>query len=147
MKYRLARWAIYISPVLLLLLLCLLPGCKATVNPPLAPGYSNQTDQKLGQTLAGANAFYTSVQCATSGHAYDPTTHACNTQEVQIYTPAPEEKTALNDLSLAINTANSVYLQYHNGSATLQQAQAAVNAVSSKQASAEAVVPHTLGVR
>lgn len=124
-------------------------GCKTnTVTAPLAPGYQNSADQKIGQTLAGANWFYTSVQCSTLGQGFSQTTHACDpTVAVQKYTPAAAEKTALNELSLAINTANAIYLQYHNGQATLQQAQDAVNNVSAKQTSAEAVVPQSVGVR
>lgn len=124
-------------------------GCKTnTVTQPLAPGYNNATDQTLGQTLAGANWFYASVQCSTIGQGFNQTTHVCDPNViVQKYTPAETEKSALNDLSLAINAANAIYLQYHHGTATLAQAQAAVSLVSSKQASAEAVVPQSVGVR
>ena len=115
----------------LILTACLLAvpmGCKktATTNPAtLAPGYTGQQDQTLGTTLKGIHDFYTGLmtQIATDKRILGPT-----------------ENAALTSLALAINTADTVYVAYHNGQATLQQAQAAVSNASAAQANAQSQV-------
>ena len=49
-----AALAIFLGPV----------GCTPSTTPPqaLAPGYLNAADQQMGEILAGAHAFYLSVQ-------------------------------------------------------------------------------------
>ena len=106
----------------LALFLCLrlmLAGCKTvTTTPPLAPGYQNAADQQMGQILAGARSFYSTIQQdSASGKT----------------TLSPTEKTAFNDFGAAINAAETVYLAYHAGTATQAQAQTAINAVQTKQ--------------
>lgn len=115
----------------LILTACLLAvpmGChKATPTNPavLAPGYISQADQTLGTTLKGIHDFYNGL---TSRIAADKRILG------------PTENAALTSLSLAINTADTVYVAYHNGQATLQQAQAAVSNASTAQANAQAQV-------
>ncbi len=53
--------------------------------------------------------------------------------------PSPEEKTALNALATSLNVAQPLYQAYHSGQATEAQAQTAVNDVSAKQASVQAL--------
>ena len=73
----------------------------------------------MGQILAGARSFYTTIQQdAASGKTVLSAT----------------EKTAFNDFAVSLNAAESVYLAYHNGTATAAAAQVAVNTVQSKQA-------------
>lgn len=108
----------------------LLPmGCHKTTtqtNPAvLAPGYTSQADQTLGTTLKGIHDFYTGL---TARIAADKRVLG------------PSESAALTSLSLAINTADTVYVAYHNGQATLQQAQAAVSNASAAQAKAQSQV-------
>ena len=106
----------------LAILLCIplmLAGCKtSTTAPPLAPGYSNPQDQQIGQILAGARAFYVSIQQQSASGQL---------------TLSPAEKTGFNDFGTALNAADSVYLAYHAGNATEAQAQAAANVVAAKQ--------------
>lgn len=106
----------------------LLTGCTktaTTATPPLAPGYSNSTDQQLGSTLAAADAFYNKLQSDQKSGAFSPTA---------------AEVTSLNVLQVALATANPIYLAYHNGTATLAQAQAAVNQVSTAQTAAQSLI-------
>lgn len=123
MKYRLGKLAIYLSPVLLLLVLMLLPGCKPTTaaNTPavLAPGYLNAADQQMGEILAGAHNFYNSIQSQVNAGTL---------------TMGSTIKASFNDFAISLNAAQTVYLAYHNGQATQAQAQTAVNLVQSKQA-------------
>jgi hypothetical protein len=97
-------------------------GCvKATSTTPaaaLAPGYLNQADQVMGQSLVGAHAFYMTIQRDVASGKY---------------TPSPTEKTTLNNFATALNTAQVIYVGYHAGVNTESQAQAAVNAVTSQQ--------------
>lgn len=73
----------------------------------------------MGQILAGARAFYATIQQdSASGKT--------------VLTPA--EKTAFNDFGNSINAAETIYLAYHNSQATQAAAQAAISAVQSKQA-------------
>ncbi len=108
----------------LLLILPVAPtGCvQPTTAPPtqaIAPGYSNQADQQMGQILSGAHAFYQSIQqqSAAGTLTLDATT-----------------KAAFNSFGVSLNTAQSVYLAYHAGTATQAEAQAKVNQVQSQQA-------------
>lgn len=108
--------------VLATLALCLiLTGCTATATPPTAPaiGYNNTADQQMGEILAGAHSFYTSIQAQSAARTL---------------TLTPAEKTAFNDFGTALNTAQSIYLAYHAGTQTQATAQAAVDTVQSKQA-------------
>lgn len=98
-------------------------GCQpaTSTTPPqaLAPGYTSQADQTIGQSLAALHAF---VQQATQDYAK--------------LTPAQQatEKDVLNGLVAATNAADSMYLAFHAGSATLQQAQAALANAQTNQA-------------
>ena len=56
-------------------------------------------------------------------------------------TLSAQEKTVLNDLGTAINQADQLYLAYHNGQGTQAAAQGAVDAVTTKQAAAQALIP------
>lgn len=97
-------------------------GCAPTVNPPTAPqlgaGYNNQADQDMGTILSGARAFYVSIQQQSAAGTL---------------TLSPTVKTAFNDFGVSLNAAESVYLAYHNGTATQATAQAAVLIVQTKQ--------------
>lgn len=96
-------------------------GCKPTTTTPaqLAPGYQNAQDQQMGEILAGAHNFYTSIQSQV---------------QAGTLTMGATIKASFNDFATALNAAQTVYLAYHNGTATQAQAQAAVNTVQSKQA-------------
>lgn len=98
-------------------------GCGAKANPTtpaqLAPGYANQADQQMGEILAGAHAFYVSIEQQVAGGSL---------------TLTPEVKTGFNTFGTSLNAAQSVYLAYHNGQATQAAAQAAVNTVQQQQA-------------
>ena len=99
-----------------------LTGCKtATSTQPLAPGYLNPADQSMGEILAGARSFYTTIQQESASGQLTLNATA---------------KLSLNDFGVALNAAESVYLAYHaNPTAANQQAAAtAVNNVSAKQA-------------
>jgi hypothetical protein len=85
----------------------------------LAPGYQNSADQQMGEILSGAHAFYTSIQ---------------QQSQAGTLTLSPAEKTAFNQFGVSLNAAQTVYLAYHNGQATQQAAQTAVNQVQSQQA-------------
>lgn len=111
------------SPALLFLALAMAltsSGCKTSATaPPLAPGYNNPADQQMGQILAGARAFYQSIQQQS----------AAGTMTLN-----PTEKMSFNAFGVSLNAADSVYLAYHNGQATQAAAQAAVTQVQSQQA-------------
>ena len=95
-------------------------GCKTvTVAQPLAPGYQNAADQTMGEVLAGAHSFYTSIQSQSVAGTI---------------TLSATEKQAFNVFGVSLNTADAVYLAYHAGTATQAAAQAAVNTVQSQQA-------------
>lgn len=101
-----------------------LGGCTNPANtsqPPaaIAPGYFNSADKQMGQILDGARAFYVSIQqqSAKGTLVLDTTT-----------------KKAFNTFGVTLNTADAVYLSYHNGTATQAQAQAQVDTVKSQQA-------------
>lgn len=103
----------------LALCLCLTACTPSTTTPPTAPGYLNSADQQMGQILAGARAFYVSIQQQQAAGQLGLT---------------PAATTAFNDFGTALNAAETVYLAYHAGTATQAQAQAAVNDVQTKQA-------------
>src|ERR1017187_2322741 len=102
----------------------LLPlGCATATSPtpPLAPGYQTQADQTMGEILAGAHAFYQSIQ-----------QESANGQ----MTLSATEKAAFNVFGTTLNGAQSVYLAYHANPTptTLAAAQSAVNQVQTQQA-------------
>lgn len=111
----------------LALALPLIVGCTTATAPapPLAPGYTNSTDQQLGSTLAAADAFYNKLQADQKAGAFSPTA---------------AEVSALNALQVALATANPVYLAYHAGTGTLAAAQTAVNNVSTAQTNAQVLI-------
>lgn len=107
--------------------IALLGGCKTNPGPaqPLAPGFTNSVDQSLGETLAAARAFYSRLQLdATAG----------------TFKPSAAETQALNGLSAAINAAEPVYLAYHAGTGSQAAAQAAIDAVTQKQAAVTTII-------
>lgn len=109
--------------ILLCLALCLpLTGCPtaSTTTPPaaLAPGYTSQFDQTAGQTLAAAHALVT--KAIADYPSLTPTQQA-------------SEKPILNAFVSAVNAADTVYLAFHNGTATQAQVQAQLTAVSQAQ--------------
>ena len=112
---------------LCLVLLLPLAGCPTATapTPPTAPGFSSQADQTMDQVLVGAKSFYVSIQKQVTAGTY---------------TPSASEKTALNTFASALNTAESVYLDYHNGTATQAQAQTAVDSVSAQQTTLQATI-------
>ena len=116
-----------IISVLAVCLLMLPLGCATATapTPPTAPGFSSQADQTMDQVLVGARTFYVSIQKKVTAGTY---------------TPSASEKTALNTFASALNTAESVYLAYHNGTATQAQAQTAVDSVSAQQTTLQATI-------
>lgn len=112
------------------LLVAIMPitGCvtASSTTPPaaLAPGYLNSVDQTLGQSLAAFHAFALKA-----------------TADYTSLTPAQQalEKAPLNAFVLAVNTADTLYLAYHQGTATQQQVQTAVTNASTAQAAYTAV--------
>jgi hypothetical protein len=96
-------------------------GCPSATAPapPLAPGYTTQFDQTAGQTLAAAHALVAKA-----------------TADYPSLTPAQQatEKPILNAFVSAVNTADSVYLAFHQGTATQAQVQTQLNAVATAQA-------------
>ena len=108
---------------LILLAFCLtLTACPATTTaPPTAPGYANQTDQQMGEILAAARAFYTTVQQDSANGSM---------------TLTPAVKQAFNTFGTSLNAAESVYLAYHAQPTAANQAaaQTAVNNIQTQQA-------------
>lgn len=105
--------------ILALCLPLMLAGCKTTApTPPLAPGYQNAADQSMGEILAGARSFYSTIQSESAAGKV---------------TLSATEKQAFNAFGVTINQAEAIYLAYHSGSATQAAAQTAVNAVQSQQ--------------
>ncbi len=105
---------------LCLLLLLPLAGCPnaSSPTPPLAPGYSSTFDQTTGQTLAAAHALVTKAVAD-----YPKLT----------LTQQATEKPILNAFISAVNVADTVYLEFHAGTATQAQVQAQLAAVQSAQ--------------
>lgn len=95
-------------------------GCNtAKVAPqPLAPGYSSPADQTLGQSLAAVSAF--------------TQTEKVNYSQLPVDAQA-KEKPYLNALITAVNIADASYAAFHQGTATLAQAQADYNKAASAQ--------------
>ncbi len=103
-------------------------GCKkATATNPatLAPGYTSQADQAMGTTLKGIHDFYTGLMARI-------------TADKRVLSPA--ENTALTSLAYALNIADTTYVDYHNGTATLQQAQTAISNASAAQSNVQSQV-------
>ena len=102
--------------------LCLpIAACTPSSTTPtqaLAPGYLNSADQQMGEILAGAHNFYTSIQQQSAAGQMTLTS---------------AEKTAFNTFGVTLNAAQSVYLAYHAGTATQAAAQLAVNQVQAQQ--------------
>jgi len=98
-------------------------GCTTATapTPPLAPGYTSQADQTMGEILAGAHSFYTSIQQQSAAGTM---------------TLSATEKQAFNVFAVSLNTAQTVYLAYHANptAANLAAAQTAVNQVQQQQA-------------
>jgi hypothetical protein len=121
-----------------------LAGCPAntpTPTPPIAPGYMNQADQVMGETLAAARAFYRTVQCETQTMNWQRATDTC-VPDPDITSPmvlTPGEKTAYNAFGQALNVAEPVYLAYHAGAATQAAAQTAVDTVAQDQSALSAM--------
>src|ERR1017187_7341759 len=80
--------------------LSMLAGCATATSPAprLAQGNQTQADQTMGEILAGAHAFYQSIQ-----------QESANGQ----MTLSPTEKQAFNVFGTTLNGAQSVYLAYH----------------------------------
>lgn len=97
-------------------------GCHSTTatTPPaaLAPGYSSQADQTLGQSLAAITAFRDQEKINYAGLSV---------------TMQAQEKPYLNSLIDATNVANATYVAFHSGTATLAQAQSAMTAAQNAQ--------------
>ena len=109
--------------LILLTALCLpMAACTptATNTATLAPGYLNAADQQMGEILAGARAFYVSVQQQSAAGTM---------------TLTPTEKTAFNTFGVSLNAAETVYLAYHSNPtpATQAAAQKAVDNVQAQQ--------------
>ena len=119
-----------------------LTGCPAnTPTPPIAPGYINQADQVMGETLSAARAFYRTIQCETQAQNWQRVTDKC-VADPTITSPmilTPGEKTAYNGLGQALNVAQPVYLAFHAGTATQASAQAAVDNVAQQQSALSAM--------
>src|SRR5665213_1663995 len=102
--------------------LSMLAGCATATAPPqpLAPGYSSTADQTMGEILAGAHAFYQSIQQQSASGQM---------------TLSATEKKAFNTFGAALNGAQSAYLAYHGNptAANLAVAQVAVNNVQAQQ--------------
>jgi hypothetical protein len=92
--------------------------------PPLAPGYSNQADQTMGEALAAAHGFYQRMQSDAAAGTFKPTVG---------------ESKALDELGTAINIAQPLYLAFHAGTGSQQAAQSAVDQVTLKQAAVQAM--------
>jgi len=120
---------------LVLFLGMLTAGCTnaPTTTPPpaaLAPGYLNATDQQMGEALAAAHAFYVRIQTDVAAGKY---------------VPSPTEKTALNNFAIALNTAQTLYLNYHASPSVVSE-DAASRAVQNVQQQQSALTPTIPGV-
>lgn len=104
------------------LALPLIFGCAAATSttPPtaLAPRYTSAADQAAGQTLAAAHAL---VSKAVTDY-----TSLTPAQQATVKGP-------LNAFVTAVNTADSIYIAFHAGTATITQVNAAVTQVTSTQ--------------
>ena len=128
------RW---LATLFLCASLALATGCTPTATNPvtLAPGYNNIPDQDMGKILSGANAFYHSIQCQTYGLNWSLLLKQC-VSDPAVTTPlllTASVKQGFNEYGIILDSANSVYLAYHAGTATEAQAQAAVSTAQSMQ--------------
>src|ERR1019366_9491404 len=100
-------------------------GASSTATPPraLAPGYLNSADQTMGEVLAGARAFYTSIQQQS----------VAGTMVL-----SATDKTGFNTFGISLNAAQTLYLAYH-GSPTAANQTAAQNAVNQVEAQQSAL--------
>lgn len=99
-----------------------LVGCNpVTTNPPTAPGYLNSVDQQMGEILAGARSFYTSIQTQSANGTM---------------TLTAAQKQAFNTFGQGLNQAEQLYLAYHANPTAANQAaaQTAVNGIQTQQA-------------
>ena len=101
-------------------------GCTVTATTPpqaIATGYSSLDDMKLGQSIAAlCSPTESSVaQEKVNYAALSPSLASCR------------EKPYLNNLIAGCNAANSVYLAFHAGTATLAQAQVSFATAQSAQ--------------
>lgn len=111
---------------LLLGSLLILPvGCVHSVTAPV-PGATSAFDSSAYQTLLTAH-----------GIAQSFSTQACsnNGNQPGCFNPKPAEKAAINQFIADINIGDTIYAAYHNGAATQQQAQAALDKITTDQAS------------
>lgn len=108
--------------LVLFLALPLMFGCVKTTSTTtpiaLAPGYSSQADQTIGQALAAVTAFRDQEKINYAG--LSPSQQAV-------------ERPYLNSLIDASNLANTTYIAFHSGTATLAQAQSALTAAQNAQ--------------
>lgn len=125
----------------LLSIMVLMPvsGCHSasSTTPPsaLAPGYSSAADQQMSQILSGARSFYSTIQCETKGMSWNQSASQCMT-DATIASPlvlSSTEKATFNDFGKSLNLAETIYIAFHNGTATQQAAQDQVNIVQSEQ--------------
>lgn len=104
-------------------------GCKtstATAPAALAPGYTDPADQQMGQILEAAHQFYVTIQGQIQSKAY---------------VPSATEITALDSFAITLNSAETIYLNFHAGNATQAQAQYAVDQVTAAQSQLQTVLP------
>jgi hypothetical protein len=130
------------------LLLVLISGCgKNVVTPvPLAPGYTNNADQIMGDTLAAANGFYHTIQCETKSMNWSLATKTC-VPDPRVTTPmvlTDSEKQAFDAFAASLNVANPTYTGFHAGTYTQVQAQAAIDQVKSQQNSIQSMIPQAV---
>lgn len=111
---------------LLLSSMLLLPiGCIHQVTAPI-PGSTSSFDSTAYQTLRTAHDIAQSFS-----------TQACsnNGNQPGCFNPKPAEKLAINQFIADLNIADVTYAAYHGGTQTQAAAQAAINKVTSDQAS------------
>lgn len=99
-----------------------LTACTPSATPTaLAPGYLNSADQQMGEILAGARSFYTSIQQQSAAGTLTLTATV---------------KQDFNTFGGVLNGAEAAYLTYHQtpNPTTQAAAQSAVNQVQSQQA-------------
>jgi len=94
-------------------------GCAhKTVQAPI-PGSINSFDSTAYQTLRTAHDMAKSLS---------------DQAKAGTFKPSPVEKVAINQFIADLNTADTVYAAYHNGSATQAAAEKAINQVTADQA-------------
>ncbi|MDE2101615.1 MAG: hypothetical protein KGL39_30495 [Patescibacteria group bacterium] len=107
---------------LAILALCLMMGCKAatttTAPSALAPGYTSQWDQTTGQTLSSLHAF--ALKASADYATLTPTQQAM-------------ERNALDAFIAAVNTADAMYMAFHQGTQTQATVQASIKAAINAQ--------------